>query len=86
MHDHDKGIAPRRNPHVLKRPPHNSAEMGLLVQIGAEVFPVYGNDQLGWSMDRGDLCFDAAEPFRYHSLEELLFALMNLSIAPDGSA
>jgi len=56
-----------------------------LVQIGAEVFPVYGDEKTGWSLDLGDLCSQMPK-YRYRSFDELFFALVNLKVAPEGQA
>jgi hypothetical protein len=55
------------------------------VQIGAEVFPVYGDEKTGWSLDLGDLCSQMPK-YRYRSFDELFFALVNLKVAPEGQA
>ena len=86
MHGHQSPINSRPSARAAERQAHNSQDLGVLVEIGGEIIVVYGNDQLGWSMDRGDLCFDGAKPFRYRSLEELWFALVNLSLSPEGRA
>ncbi len=54
-----------------------------LLKIGLEVFPVYGDEKSGWSTDP-----DPRVPlwFRYRSLDELFFALVNLNISPEGQA
>jgi hypothetical protein len=51
-----------------------------------EVFPVYGNEKVGWSVDAGDLYPQTPRWFRYQSIEELFFALVNLNISPEGRA
>ena len=57
-----------------------------LLQVGLEVFPVYGDEKTGWSVDAGD-CYPQMPPrFRYRSLDELFFALVNLNISPEGQA
>ena len=57
-----------------------------LLQVGLEVFPVYGDEKTGWSVDAGD-CYPQMPPwFRYGSLDELFFALVNLNISPEGQA
>jgi hypothetical protein len=45
-----------------------------LLQVGLEVFPVYGDDRSGWSMDPVDLTPGTPRGLRYESLEELFFA------------
>ena len=50
------------------------------LRIGAAVYPVYGDDLRGWSLRAADFgSFLAASPFVYGSLDELFFALVNLS-------
>ena len=56
------------------------------VQIGAEVIPVYGNEQSGWSLDADDLPRHASAVVRYKSLDELLFVLINMTINSEGTA
>ena len=55
------------------------------LQIGLEVIPVYGNDQRGWSLDSDDLS-EQSSCFRYGSLEELFFVLVNLNVNGEGTA
>ncbi len=57
-----------------------------LLQVGSEVFPVYGDEKTGWSVDAGDLYPQIPVWFRYRSLDELFFALVNLNISPEGRA
>lgn len=57
-----------------------------LLQIGVEVFPVYGGEGVGWSMDPIDFAPETPRWLRYDSLEELFFALINLNIGPEGQA
>ena len=56
------------------------------MKIGLEVFPVYGDEASGWSVDAGDLYPQMPAWFRYRSLDELFFALVNLNISPEGRA
>jgi hypothetical protein len=70
----------------LQRDEFGGVERGFLLQIGSEIYPVYGNDQAGWSIDAGDLGAYTATPLRYRSLEELFFALVNFMVAPIGRA
>jgi len=53
------------------------------LRVGAEVFPVYGDELRGWS-PRADDFEDmvSVSPYVYTSLEELFFALVNLTIDP----
>jgi hypothetical protein len=57
-----------------------------LLKIGLEVFPVYGDEQTGFSVDPGDLYPNMPIWCRYQSLDELFFALVNLNIGPEGQA
>ena len=57
-----------------------------LLKVGLEVFPVYGDDCTGWSMDPVDLGPETPRGLRYGSLDELFFALVNLNLSPEGQA
>jgi hypothetical protein len=57
-----------------------------LLKVGMEVFPVYGDERSGWSMDPIDLTPDTPKWLRYDSLDELFFALLNLNVTPEGQA
>jgi hypothetical protein len=57
-----------------------------LLKVGLEVFPVYGDESVGWSMDADDFSPSAASQFRYQSLDELFFALVNLNVSEEGQA
>jgi hypothetical protein len=57
---------------------------GFLIEIGSSVFPVYGDAARGWSIVRGDII--DATPYRYATLDELIFALVNFSLHESGSA
>lgn len=57
-----------------------------LLKVGLEVFPVYGDERSGWSMDPIDLTPETPKWLRYDSLDELFFALLNLNVAPEGQA
>ena len=57
-----------------------------LLQGGLEVFPVYGDETSGWSVDPGDLYPQMPVWFRYQSLDELFFALVNMHLADEGRA
>lgn len=57
-----------------------------LLQVGLEVFPVYGDEHSGWSMDPIDHADNAPRAHRYDSLDELFFALVNLNCSPEGQA
>ena len=60
------------------------AERALLLQVGLEVIPVCGDDESGWTIDEGDHRPHTARQFRYASLDELFFALVNYMVAPQG--
>ena len=68
------------NPNTLR--PINAQ----LLKVGLEVFPVYGDERTGWSMDPIDLGPNTPKAHRYDSLEELFFALVNLNVSPEGTA
>ena len=57
-----------------------------LMKIGLEVFPVYGDETSGFSVDPGDLYPQMPAWFCYGSLDELFFALVNLNVGPEGQA
>jgi hypothetical protein len=57
-----------------------------LLKVGLEIFPVYGDERSGWSMDPIDLTPDTPKWLRYDSLDELFFALLNLNVTPEGQA
>ena len=57
-----------------------------LLKVGVEVFPVYGDELSGWSMDPIDLTPETPRAVRYRSLDELFFALVNLNVSPEGLA
>lgn len=63
-----------------------SAVPTTLLKVGLEVFPVYGDDSSGFSMDADDLSPKVSRHFRYHSIDELFFALVNLNCAEEGTA
>jgi len=57
-----------------------------LMKIGLEVFPVYGDETSGFSIDPGDMYPQMPAWFRYSSLDELFFVLVNLNVSPEGRA
>jgi hypothetical protein len=57
-----------------------------LLKVGLEVFPVYGDDRSGWSMDPVDLTPETPKWLRYESIDELFFALLNLNVMAEGRA
>jgi hypothetical protein len=52
---------------------------GYLVDVGEVTFPIYGDQAIGWSIVRQDIV--ELTPYRYDTLDELLFALLNFTIA-----
>jgi len=57
------------------------------LRVGRGVYPVYGDAIRGWSPRADDLDgprADGAQPYRYGSLDELFFALVNLCAMADG--
>ena len=68
---------------------YNQSEVAVkarLLKVGLEVFPVYGDETSGFSMDPGDLYPQMPVWFRYQSLDELFFALVNLNLSQEGQA
>lgn len=57
-----------------------------LMQVGQEVFPVYGDDDSGFSVDAGDFGPKTPCRYRYHSRDELFFALVNFNLGKEGRA
>lgn len=50
------------------------------LRIGAAVYPVYGDDLRGWSTRPDDVkSVVRSSPFAYESIDELFFALVNLT-------
>ena len=57
------------------------------LRIGADVFPVYGDEVRGWSPRADDFWRGlTTSPWVYDSVDELYFALVNLCTAPRGEA
>jgi hypothetical protein len=79
---------PHRRTDSEQQPAGTSAEAGegLSVERGTEVYPVYGSEQQGWTLDSGDLHEEVASQFRYQTLEELFFVIVNFSITTNGRA
>lgn len=71
------------NPTPLAENGHGDA---CLLQVGQEVYPVYGSVEQGWSVERLDVARRELAGFRYRSLEEIFFALINFSLCPVGKA
>lgn len=63
-----------------------------VVHVGTESLPVEGSAESGWAIiaAREMLAFSASEDggvdYRYETLDELLFALINLSLVSDAEA
>ena len=57
-----------------------------IVRIGSEVFAIYGDDTHGWSVDPPDLDPQMPMGFRYQTLDELFFALVNMNLSVEGRA
>jgi len=57
-----------------------------LLTVGSETVPVYGDDESGWSVDPGDLYPATPVAYRFRSVDELYFALLNLKLCPEGRA
>jgi hypothetical protein len=57
-----------------------------LLQVGVEVFAVYGDERTGWCLDPFDLTPQTPKGVRYGSIDELFFALLNLNVAAEGRA
>lgn len=71
---------------MMTRNPSEVAVNARLLKIGLEVFPVYGDEKSGWSVDPSDLYPRIPDWYRYRSLDELFFALVNLNLSPEGQA
>jgi len=55
------------------------------LRIGAAVYPVYGDELRGWSLRAEDFgSVLAATPWVYGSIDEIFFALVNLSTQARG--
>jgi hypothetical protein len=52
-----------------------------VLRIGHDLYPIYGHDACGWSIDRRDLSQPTTTQFRYDSLDEIFFALVNLHVS-----
>lgn len=50
------------------------------LRVGGGVYPVYGDDLRGWSTEAGDVRGGGAPGFVYASLDEVFFALVNLTL------
>ena len=66
-------------------PPVVSASRTYL-RIGAAVYPVYGDELRGWSLRAEDFgSVLAATPWVYGSIDEIFFAIVNLSTQARGA-
>ncbi len=57
-----------------------------LMKVGLEIFPVYGDERSGFTVDSAERHAQTPQWCRYRSLEELFFALVNLHNCPEGNA
>ena len=57
-----------------------------LLHVGPEVFPVYGSDKTGWTIQPGGVYPETPLSYRYGSVDEIFFALVNLHLSPEGRA
>jgi hypothetical protein len=63
-----------------------------VVSVGAESLAVFGSEADGWAIAIEEQPADRSRrregvrPYRYEGLDELLFALINLSVTPVGEA
>lgn len=65
---------------------HPSVLNGQLITIGAEVVAVYGDERSGFAFDPGDLQGPLPARYRYGTMDELYFALVNLNVGKEGCA
>ena len=54
----------------------------LIFLIGDATFSVSGSGERGWAVDLGEA---VGSPLRYASIEEVMFAIINFSVAPETS-
>lgn len=61
-----------------------------VVHVGSESLPIAGSVEAGWSIATDEMlalsAIGGAGDYRYGTLDELLFALINLSLVSDGEA
>ena len=62
-----------------------SRETHFVVQVGTESFPVHGSAQAGWQLT-ATAPGASPGPYRYTSIDEVIFVLINFSVATDGRA
>ena len=54
------------------------------LRIGPNDYPIYGGDDCGWSIDEQDFSpSEGTRRFRYHSLDELIFVLVNFHVGTE---
>ncbi len=56
-----------------------------LIRVGQLEYPIYGDEAAGWSLDDRDLSAQTTVGCRY-TIDELVFALVNLHVSPEGRA
>lgn len=56
------------------------------LRIGVQLFPVYGDAMRGFSPVAQDVRSQAISAYRYASVDELYFALVNLCMARGGES
>lgn len=54
-----------------------------LLQVGAEIVPVYGDDTSGWSFEPG---IQMTRMPIYRTIDEIFFALVNMNLSIEGQA
>lgn len=59
-----------------------SPEAQVLVEMATRSFSVSGDGEFGWSVAVGE----SAGGLRYESVDELVFALINLTVGVEGNA
>jgi len=80
-------IAPRTSPSIPATPtasPAPDLQPEFVIEVGESRFPVYGDASIGWSIEQRDIA--ERSPFVYGSLDELVFAVLNLCIQAHGSS
>jgi len=60
-----------------------TAVKACLLQVGSDVVAVYGDDDSGWSLEAG---MDMTRIPLYRSIDELYFALVNMTVSSEGRA
>lgn len=75
--------APRESGATMIRNQLASMGNAFTIRIAGATLPVGGSSEAGWDVVFGD---DLPHAYRYGTLDELAFVLINLSIADDGAA